>query len=482
MARFGLDRANSGHLETRTRAHGVDTIDGFFLPAGGLKQGSPAATLASTEVKVLSLSPESSLLRIYPTNTLAGSDGYLGPKYAQIRTLTVDLAALDGYLDTVEFEMILEVLPSGFIKDYAYGLGLLKDCNRLVRLIEDHTPCDEISFSNTHHFGADEKVFRLSLSRFDSIWSELQRINNRGNRAAARVKDTFVHNSLAHTLGLAPTVYSLGRHPISRVIAKFAAGVEPLTETEQDALIGSVSAESPVLAQTRPEKFLKLHREIELVSLDRLIRAYEDALDKNRSEDYWQTFFDDNAFALQQVFGAPMVSVQSKATVGGGGLSGSGEKIADYLFKNSLTNNVALVEIKKPHTPLLGQREYRPGVFGASKELNEAVTQVLDQAYQLTSNLPFLKQNSRQWDLESYAISCFVVAGRTPAIEEPARQKSFELYRANSRSVTIVTYDEILERLKLLREFLSPQLNGAKSADAGNAGSAHSRNAYEGTN
>lgn len=131
-------------------------------------------------------------------------------------------------------------------------------------------------------------------------------------------------------------------------------------------------------------------------------------------------------------------------------------KIADYLFKNSLTNNVALVEIKKPSTKLLNAREYRQGVFGPSKDLNGAVTQVLDQAYSLTKNLTGLKESSRQWDLESYAISCFVVAGRTPSATDPAKQKSFELYRANSRSVTIVTYDEILERLRLLRDFLAP--------------------------
>lgn len=101
-------------------------------------------------------------------------------------------------------------------------------------------------------------------------------------------------------------------------------------------------------------------------------------LDVRTAEPYWQAFFDDNAFALQQVFGA------------------------------------------------------------------------------LTKNLTGLKESSRQWDCESYAVSGFVVAGRTPSASDPARQKSFELYRANSRSVTIVTYDEILERLRLLRDFLTP--------------------------
>lgn len=102
-------------------------------------------------------------------------------------------------------------------------------------------------------------------------------------------------------------------------------------------------------------------------------------------------------------------------------------------------------------------------MFGPSKELNGAVAQVLDQAYNLTRNLTNLKESSRQWDLESYAVSCFVVAGRTPPpASKPAEQKSFELYRANSRSVTIVTYDEILERLRLLREFLTPALPSAE--------------------
>jgi len=361
----------------------------------------------------------------------------------------------DDYEDS-ELESVFEALPPGFVKDFAYGLGLLKDCNRLIRLIEANTPCDEIVFSDGNSATIVGTKFNLGFSRFAAIWSEIGRINDRGNRAAGRVKDVLVHNNLAATLGLSAVEFSLGRHPDSRMIAMAADGIEELSDVERDALIGAVASESAAIAASAPQKFQQLKRDIELVSLDRLIEAYADSLGERKTEHYWQTFFDDNAFALQQVFGVPMVSVRSGATVGGRGLSGSGDKIADYLFKNSLTNNVALVEIKKPTTQLLGAREYRQGVYGPSKELNGAVTQVLDQAYNLTKSLPGLKESSRQWDLESYAVSCFVVAGRTPSVDDPARQKSFELYRANSRSVTIVTYDEILERLRLLRNFLSP--------------------------
>lgn len=270
------------------------------------------------------------------------------------------------------------------------------------------------------------------------------------------MKDVFVHNDLAATLGLSATEFSLGRHPDSHVIAKAADGIEDLSSAERDALAEAVGVESAAIAAGSPQKFQQLKRDIELVSLARLIEAYAEALEQGKAEPYWQAFFEDNAFALQQVFGAPMVSVRSGARVGGRGLLGSGDKIADYLFKNSRTNNVALVEIKKPTTQLLEAREYRQGVFGPSKELNGAESQGLDQAYNLTKNLTGLKKGSRQWDLESYAVSCFVVAGRTPSASDPARQKSFELYRADSRSVTIVTYDEILERLRLLHDFLTP--------------------------
>ncbi|MGW6375008.1 Shedu immune nuclease family protein [Rhodococcus sp. NPDC055112] len=459
MARFGFDQDGNGRLEVR---HRDNEVDGFFVPVDPPAKGVSAAD----GVRILNFSPARSELRIFPINTLRDREGYLLPKYPKIHTLTLIVEERD--VDDLDFYSVLdEELPRGFIKDYAYGLGLQKDCNRLVRLIEKHTKCDEISFMGGADVAVDGKALRLGLDRFDALWSEIQRINGRGHDAAARVKDAFVHNDLASTIQLEPVEFSLGRHPVSRVLTKAAHGVEELTEQEQDALIGAVASESAALAQTRPEKFLKLHRDVELVNLDRLILSYEDALGKQANEGFWQNFFDDNAFALQQVFGTPMVSVQSGATVGGGGFTGSGGKITDYLFKNSLTNNVALVEIKKPTTSLLGTTEYRSGVFGPSKELEGAITQVLDQAYQLSMNFPTMKNNSRQWDLESYAVSCFVIAGRTPSTDEPAKQKSFELYRANSRSVKVVTYDEILEQLKLLREFLLPQ----QAANASGEGS-----------
>jgi hypothetical protein len=55
--------------------------------------------------------------------------------------------------------------------------------------------------------------------------------------------------------------------------------------------------------------------------------------------------------------------VQDQASIGGRKLSGSGEKIADFLVKNSLTNNTALFEIKTPQSKILNDKPYRAGVY-----------------------------------------------------------------------------------------------------------------------
>ncbi|MBF4478289.1 Shedu immune nuclease family protein [Rhodococcus rhodochrous] len=407
------------------------------------------------EALLYRLSENASELKIFPLYPFSDATRrFLEPKYRKIHTLTIELES-EATTYSPEVDDIVAELPKGFVKDYTYGLGLVKDCGRLIDLIEDHTECNEIYFSAGTDVLPEGNRLRFGLDLFNALFSEISRINNRGHRAAARVKDAFVHNQLAPFFQLNPVKYSLGRHPVSKVLTKAAADVTELTKQEQDSLVNVLASASASLARTRPEVFVKLHQDVEIANLDRLISSFEDAMSKKKEEGFWQKFFNNNAFALQQIFGTPMVNFQSTANVGGAGFHGGGGKITDYLFRNSLTNNVALVELKKPSTRLLNATEYRDGVFTPSKELTGAVSQVMDQAYKLTMSFPVMKLSSRNLgDLEAYAVSCFVVIGSTPPTDD--EKKSFEMYRSNSRHVKIVTYDEILEQLKLLRQLLYP--------------------------
>ena len=76
----------------------------------------------------------------------------------------------------------------------------------------------------------------------------------------------------------------------------------------------------------------------------------------------------------------------------------------------------------------------------------------LSQKHNFEGEIALIKSNSRITDLESYSVRCCLVIGTIPDDEE--RKKSFELFRGNSKNVEIVTFDELLEKLKRLRDLL----------------------------
>ena len=160
------------------------------------------------------------------------------------------------------------------------------------------------------------------------------------------------------------------------------------------------------------------------------------------------------------------MTLRERPSVGGHKFSGAGEKIGDFLVKNSMTNNSAIVEIKTPQTRVLQTRPYRRDVYGPSTELVAAVNQALDQKYYFEQEIAQKKSSSRVYDIESYAVRCCLLIGTMPTGED--RLKSFELYRGNSKNVDIITFDELLEKLRQLKEVLT-------SLDSGSSGDAEER-------
>lgn len=448
MGRFGIDPGERGTLDIHRTQKG--RIEGYFIPKEAPVPGSAAAALLSSGVRLIKASPSKGHLTIYPTDTRPWSDGFLGPKYSKIKSLVIP-ADVEPDADIVD---ILETLPPGFIKDYEYGLGLARECDILIDLIEESTDCSVIQFLSSGKPKATKDKFLISVDRFNALRAELKRIKGRGDLGIRRVKETHVHNDLADTLGLKPRQLSLGRLHTSKWMTKVAAGEEPLNDDEQDALLDVTISNAASIASKTPAKIARLQRDIELVNLEQLIIAFEQALNAHHHEDWWQHFFEENIFALQLLFGGPTVFVKAQVPIGEGTNAVKGKKIADYLLRNALTNNAALVEIKKPTTKLMKIKAYRKGVYGVQAEIGEAVTQVLDQALQLTRHEADTKRRTGDTSWTSNAPRCFVVAGLAREFDTEDKRKSFDLYREHLTGVRIVTFDEVLGQLTTLHDFL----------------------------
>lgn len=456
MARFGLTPGERGTLETRTTEAGV--VQGFFVPRETPARDSAAATRLGAGVKVLEADPASDMLTMFPIDTRPWSGEFLGPKYTKIVAITVPTDMDSGFWDVPD---ALEELPSGFTKDYEYGLGLAREYEVIVHLIEEHTDCSRIELvaSGTTHITGDTFVF--TFKKFDELRAKLSSVKSRGQLAIQRVKKVTAHNELAEVLGIGPLGLSLGRLPTSKWMTQVAAGEVPLSDTEQDELLAATAASAAQIAARAPMAMLRLQQDIELVNLDSLIENYAKALDQHCGEEWWQKFFEQNSFSLQLIFGGPTVFIESQISIGESGKSTKGRKIADYLFKSALTGNAVLVEIKKPSTKLLKHHPYRSGVYGVQSEIGEAVTQVLDQALQLSRHELGTKERTANRSWTTNAPRCFVIAGRADELDTGDKQKSFDLYREHLSRVRLVTYDEILVQLHSLRAFLLTAARGA---------------------
>lgn len=296
--------------------------------------------------------------------------------------------------------------------------------------------------------------FYISYDDFEIFRKSVNNVISLSNLAARTVNEVNTHNLLAEKIGKQKKQISVGRSSLRKVFTVIAEGGEvPLSDDEIEKLLNSVSYHSKSIANSNPDKLLKLYGDIELATLDMLISQFSEMLSKKISEKKWQDYLNNYPLILNMAFGVPIIKVQDQASVGGKKLSGKGESIVDFLVKNSLTHNSSIVEIKTPQTILLNKKPYRNEVFVASTALTGSIGQLLNQKYHFEQEIVQKTKNSVVQNVKSYSVHCCLVIGVLPSDE--GQRKSFELIRGNSKEVNIVTYDELLEKLKQIREILS---------------------------
>lgn len=408
--------------------------------------------------ELMMINGQDDFVSIYPINTLPTHPNFLKQKYNQIKSITLDGF---GFLipETIDvFLALLEELPNGFIKRYEYGLGLKKDYRFIIHAIENIPEIKHVIVSKNNDTNVKGDIYTLSSQDFEAIRKGINRITTTHQEDGRLEKTIFSHNSLLHQL--APTKYEEKQKPYEKdVIYKFVSGtsINPssLSKTDAEAVVKMLSDNKQGVYKKKRESILQLQQDIELLNLEWIIKETERLISQKTPENKWQKFLNDNPFILSLVFGYPVIKIQDQASVGGRKLTGSGDKITDYLIKNNLTNNTALVEIKKSYTPLIQKKTYRDGVYAPSTELAGSVTQILDQKYKFQKEISSIKDNSGIYDIESYLVDCVLIIGTLPIEKE--KIKSFELYRGNMRDVRIVTFDELLNKLKDIYMALKPE-------------------------
>lgn len=399
------------------------------------------------------------LLRIFPRVTRGGR---YEDQFGQITELQVEapLWNPDGHSAVSDRYGLLHVvgLPLGFSTVYEFGLGIKRDYRALIDEIEERTLCTIVRFIVSGVEGVEQggASFAISRNRFEDYRAMVDRSRSRGRTAVRRVIEAECQNAVADLFGLDHVEPKFGRNPVIRSLTEEVSTGYVMDAADRAVLVDELARAAPKVAQESPGRFGRLCADLELVSLEVLIDGFEKGLGGRHAgdEDHWQWFFNTNQFALQQVFSAPIVVARQLAHVRGEDVAGRGSRIADFLCANTVTRTAVVVEIKTPATVLMDTRAYRgrgsAAVFPPHRDLSGSVSQVQSQMASVPRDLAQRLGSTPELDLDPWNdVRGGVIAGRVSSIPDQARE-SFLRYRAGLATVTVLGYDEVLDRLKAL--------------------------------
>lgn len=180
----------------------------------------------------------------------------------------------------------------------------------------------------------------------------------------------------------------------------------------------------------------------------------EDNLDKT-DEKFWQQLFKEHPNIISSVIPSIVHIIEDQPYMGGKAINNMGASIGDFLYKSG-TDNVSIIEIKTPSTDLVGN-EYRKGVYCPSKELSGSIVQIRKQKDNLVKDYNSIKVQSiknNNINFDAYDPKSYIIIGNTEKLNS-IESESFELFRNSLKDIEIITFNELINKLKILESYLT---------------------------
>mgnify|MGYP000341898703 CR=1 FL=1 len=182
-------------------------------------------------------------------------------------------------------------------------------------------------------------------------------------------------------------------------------------------------------------------------------------------EALWQQFFEKNqwifGYGLSYIYLSSLDEKKLEQVVQGYQVGQHGKRSDALLKTKGAISSLCFVEIKTHTTTLLSSKSYRAGCWAPSAELAGAVAQVQGTVSYATESirgkLTINDADGFQTGEEAfnYAPKSYLVVGSLSEFigEHGSNQeqfRSFELFRRNTASPEIITFDELYERAKFI--------------------------------
>jgi hypothetical protein len=234
------------------------------------------------------------------------------------------------------------------------------------------------------------------------------------------------------------------------------AGIVPKLSSEDKEALNAFLPD--FLASDSAASVNNLRATAQIESLKALADNLEAEMAKSHAESWWQTYVKANILLMQQGY----IKALDKLNVAIGDT-----KFPDFCLVTH-DNYLDLLEIKKPDTPMLKLDQSR-GNYYWDAEIAKAISQTENYIEQVASKADAVRsylRDKEEIDIKAVRPRGIILAGDASAFADQKQRDDFRLLSQGIKSITIVTYDELLARVRnyihVLAEYGKRKTDGAK--------------------
>lgn len=350
-------------------------------------------------------------------------------------------------------------LPAGVRPTFKTGYGFTKEPSHLIYFLEKSFPnINRLTVSKNKKTKIWKTAFTINAKELESLRKQLStEYGNLREQKKCIINNYFVKLS-PENFNLIKPAYKKGT--FSNLLNNKLNIIKNLSSEDKEILYELFKKLNFLKREDiNTETIITTKKIVDSILIEEVILKFKKYLkSKRRNEEKWQGFFRKNTWIFSQIFAYPTVLFEDKAYVGGNRIDNKNAKIADFLYQNKISKNVAIIEIKTPLSKLVKNKPYRgDDVFEIEKELNGAINQVLNQKDNLEKDYHRLRSESEK-EFYSFNSKCFVVIGKLTTLDKK-QIKSFELFRNSYKDVEIITFDELYERIATLLKIFEKDNN-----------------------
>ena len=354
------------------------------------------------------------------------------------------------FIETVEFHKISPSMVNGVFKAVTFGLGFTKNLSPIIYELERIPSIGKIIISSEFNTEIKRSKIIFNTNDLGSIFSVIKPFKEKQGKELKRIANNILSDFFPEKIEKKiQNKYNKG--DLTCFVVNNDIHSEELSDKDITKVVDLI-----------PEKIRQEHvvyqieGKIELIKLENVREKFKNLLTQKTRTDHlekrFQKFFKDNSWIFSHIFSFPVVLYEDEVYVGGKNVHNKDGKLADFIYKNKLSKNAFIIEIKTHKTGIVKKRAYRgTNVFELEGGFTGAINQVLNQKDNLIKSYSklLLEEHSSGKVDEFYEVfnpKAILIVGSFEELTKK-QKNNFELFRNSIKDVDIITFDEVYEKI-----------------------------------